>query len=204
MIRFECTNCGKKFKSPEELAGRSVSCSACGTKLTIPSPAPAPQSAENTTEEEEHSAFTFDLPKRPVFEDLVDMTAMVDIVFFLLIFFMVTSMQGLYSAISIPAPNVEAATSQVKKTIADAENDSAIVRIDRDNTIYLDVDVIKSEQELRVRLKAIRQGEKGATPLKKLTILGSGDAHTVTVVKVIDAGNDAGMDEVRLALDNES
>ena len=40
------------------------------------------------------------MPKQPVFEDLVDMTAMVDIVFFLLIFFMVTSMQGLYSAIS--------------------------------------------------------------------------------------------------------
>ena len=32
-------------------------------------------------------------------------------------------------------------------------------------------------------------------------VLGNGDAHTVTVVKVIDAGNDAGMEEVQLALD---
>ncbi len=37
-------------------------------------------------------------------EDLVDMTAMVDIVFFVLIFFMVTSMQGVFSSISLPAP----------------------------------------------------------------------------------------------------
>jgi biopolymer transport protein ExbD/DNA-directed RNA polymerase subunit RPC12/RpoP len=203
MIRFECTQCGKKFKAPADLAGRVVPCSACGMKLTIPLPASETLPAEPQEESEESDTFTFDVPKRPVFEDLVDMTAMVDIVFFLLIFFMVTSTQGLYSAIAIPPPNPESATSQVKKTVSDVENDSAVVRIDRDNTIYIDVDKITSEQELRVRLKAIRQGEKGNPPMKKLTILGSGDAHTVTVVKVIDAGNDAGM-EVQLALDNES
>jgi hypothetical protein len=37
-----------------------------------------------------------------------------------------------------------------------------------------------------------------------LMVLGNGDAHTVAIVKVIDAGNDTGMEEVQLALDDES
>jgi biopolymer transport protein ExbD len=206
MIRFSCHQCGKKFKSPDDLAGRVVSCSACRTKLTVPSPIAGfePIETENKTEDKE--AFTFDLPKRPVFEDLVDMTAMVDIVFFLLIFFMVTSMQGLYSAIAIPPPNPEKSTSKVKRTASDFENDSeyAVVRIDRDNTMWLDGDKVLSEQELRVKLRAARQGVKGAQGMKKLMILGNGDAHTVAVVKVIDAGNDSGMEEVQLALDDDT
>ena len=39
--------------------------------------------------------------RRPKHEDLIDMTAMVDIVFFLLIFFLVTSMQSIEAVISI-------------------------------------------------------------------------------------------------------
>jgi biopolymer transport protein ExbD len=206
MIRFSCPQCGKKFKAPAELAGRVVSCSACRTRLTVPFP--FSENAPAATEEhpEEHEAFSLDMPKRPVFEDLVDMTAMVDIVFFLLIFFMVTSMQGLYSAIAIPPPSAEKASSKVKRNVSDYENDAeyAVVRIDRDNTVWMDGDKIPSEQELRIRLRAARQGVKGAPPMKKLMVLGNGDAHTAAIVKVIDAGNDAGMDEVQLALDEES
>jgi biopolymer transport protein ExbD len=203
MIRFKCHQCGKKFKAPEELAGRHISCSACGTQLTIPMPAEI-LAEPPQKKEEKHEAFEFDMPKRPVYEDLVDMTAMVDIVFFLLIFFMITSMQGLYSAIGIPAPSAEKTTSQAKRTATDYENDSeyAVVRIDRDNMIWLDGDKIPSEQELSTKLRAARQGGKNGPGLKKLMILGNGDCNTVTVVKVIDAGNDAGMEEVQLAIDD--
>ena len=44
------------------------------------------------------------MPSTGKHEDLIDMTAMVDIVFFLLIFFLVTSMQSLESVINLPAP----------------------------------------------------------------------------------------------------
>lgn len=204
MIRFSCHQCGKKFKAPDDLAGRVVSCSDCRTKLTVPTPFAEAAAAENKNKKEDKEAFTFDMPKRPVFEDLVDMTAMVDIVFFLLIFFMVTSMQGLYSAIGIPPPNPEKASSKVKRNVSDYENDSeyVVVRIDRDNTMYIEGDKIPNEQELHIKLRNARQGVKGAPPMKKLMVLGNGDAHTVTVVKVIDAGNDAGMEEVQLALDD--
>ncbi len=42
--------------------------------------------------------------KKPLYENLVDMTAMVNIVFFVLIFFMVTSMQKTFTAIEMPSP----------------------------------------------------------------------------------------------------
>jgi biopolymer transport protein ExbD len=204
MIRFSCDQCGKKFKAPDELAGRVVTCSGCRARLTVPEPLVevAVVEAEATEEKGEEEAFNF--PKRPVFEDLVDMTAMVDIVFFLLIFFMVTSMQGLYSAIGIPPPNPEKASSKVKRDVSDFENDSVVVRVDRDDSMWIENDKIPSEQELRIRLRNARQGVKGAQPVKKLLVLGNGDAHTVAVVKVIDSGNDAGMEEVQLALDNDS
>ncbi len=118
MIRFSCPQCGKKFKAPAELAGRVVSCSACRMRLTVPFPFSENVSAATAEHPEEHEAFAFELPKRPVFEDLVDMTAMVDIVFFLLIFFMVTSMQGLYSAIAIPPPRSECCANVDKRSWA--------------------------------------------------------------------------------------
>jgi hypothetical protein len=70
--------------------------------------------------------------------------------------------------------------------------------------MWIENDKIPSEQELRIRLRNARQGVKGAAPVKKVLVLGNGDAHTVAIVKVIDSGNDAGMEEVQLALDNDS
>ena len=37
-----------------------------------------------------------------------------------------------------------------------------------------------------------------------MLVLGSGDAEHGTVVMVLDAGNDAGMEEVQLAVDEDS
>jgi len=36
MIEFNCPNCGKRFRVPPELAGRSAKCKACGTLMTVP------------------------------------------------------------------------------------------------------------------------------------------------------------------------
>jgi biopolymer transport protein ExbD len=146
--------------------------------------------------------FTLTVSKRPVFEDLVDMTAMVDIVFFLLIFFMVTAMQGVYSSIALPAPNPQKAAAQGRRAVADFEKDSdyVVVRIDRDNVVWLEGAEVPSEQDLRIQLRAARQGS--AAP-NKMLVLGSAEAKHGTVVMVLDAGNDVGMDEVQLAVDEE-
>jgi biopolymer transport protein ExbD len=206
MIRFNCPQCGKKFKAPAEMAGRVISCGQCRTNVTVPAALAEPPPPKDRVQTEDQEVSAFHVPKKPVFEDLVDMTAMVDIVFFLLIFFMVTSLLGLYSAISVPPPSAEKSTAKVKKTAADYDNDQeyVVVRVDRDNGMWMDGDKVMSEQELRVKLRTARQGVKGAPGMKKLMVLGNGDCHTVAIVKVIDAGNDSGMEEVQLALDDES
>jgi ubiquitin-protein ligase len=40
MIEFNCPNCGKRFRVPPELAGRSAKCKACGEPFTVPAAAP--------------------------------------------------------------------------------------------------------------------------------------------------------------------
>ena len=60
-------------------------------------------------------------------EDLVDMTAMVDIVFFVLIFFMVTSMEGVYSSIKMPSPDPQKTASSGRRSVTDFESDKEYV-----------------------------------------------------------------------------
>ncbi|MDB5321603.1 MAG: hypothetical protein JWN40_3234 [Phycisphaerales bacterium] len=36
MIEFNCPNCGKRFKVPDELAGRAAKCKACAALLRVP------------------------------------------------------------------------------------------------------------------------------------------------------------------------
>jgi len=142
-------------------------------------------------------------PKRMAVEDLVDMTAMVDIVFFVLIFFMVTSMEGVYSSIDMPSPDPQKVAASGKRSVSEFESDKeyVIVRIDRDNTIWLNDTEIPSEQELLVRLREIRQS--GSAP-NRMLVLGNSECKHGTVVEVLDAGSDVGMEEVQLAVDDES
>ena len=141
--------------------------------------------------------------KKMAVEDLVDMTAMVDIVFFVLIFFMVTSMEGVYSSIRMPAPDRQKAASVGRRSVSDFESDKqyVIVRIDRDSTVWLNDTEIPSEQELLVRLREARRSDQAAN---RMLVVGNSEAKHGTVVMVLDAGSEAGMEEVQLAVDDES
>jgi biopolymer transport protein ExbD len=136
-------------------------------------------------------------------EDLVDMTAMVDIVFFVLIFFMVTSMEGVYSSIKMPSPDPQKVASSGRKSVAEFESDKeyVIVRIDRDNVVWLNDSEISGEQELLIRLRETRRSGSG---VNRMLVLGNSEAKSGKVVEVLDAGSDVGMDEVQLAIDDES
>lgn len=204
-IVFHCPTCNRKLRAPDDWVGRVAACPTCGTRIPVVQPqsdAPRPPPSQERPARGKRPAKPFQVPAFDFskFEDLVDMTAMVDIVFFLLIFFMVTSMQGVASSIGLPPPDPQKVSTQGRRTVADFERDGAyvIVRIDRDNAVWLEGTEIPSEQELRVRLREARQGLGS-----KLLVLGSPDALHGTAVMVLDAGNDAGMDEVRLALSDE-
>jgi ubiquitin-protein ligase len=41
MIEFNCPNCRKRFKVPDELAGRAAKCKACAALLRVPAATPA-------------------------------------------------------------------------------------------------------------------------------------------------------------------
>jgi biopolymer transport protein ExbD len=134
-------------------------------------------------------------------EDLVDMTAMVDIVFFVLIFFMVASMQETFTTIEMPTPEQKNASSSGRLQSKPQDNPEFLtVRIDRDSIIWLDETEIRTEPELRSRLRAARQ----TGPASKLLVLGNGEAKHGIVVRVLDAGAEAGMLELQLAIDDES
>lgn len=205
-IRFACPKCGKQYRVPETSGGRTAACSGCGAKLTVPAPLLKPAAETTETAEDEtpepaaHAPLQY-TEKKMMSQDLVDMTAMVDIVFFLLIFFLVTSMGGVASTISLPQPNPQKPGAQARRTVADYETDYLIVRIDRDSAIWFEGDEISSEQELRVRLKNARQS---AGAPNKMLVLGSGDAYHGTVVMVLDAGYGAGLEDVRLAVKDDT
>lgn len=117
------------------------------------------------------------------------MTAMVDIVFFLLIFFIVTSMHSLQSSIALPTPEAQAELG--KRRAAQANDDEhVLVEIEADDTVTVDGDEVPTRQELIARLKA---AEKDS-----LLVLASGDAHHGTVVMALDVGSDARMEQIRL------
>jgi biopolymer transport protein ExbD len=206
-IRFHCPQCGKTLKVPGEMAGKQGLCPRCSLRLTIPlasSPRDSTGSSPSLPDARPKPAGRGLRPahKMPSFEDLVDMTAMVDIVFFLLIFFMVTSMQGIFSSIAVSSPESQRVSARGTRSIADFENDTdfAVIRIDGDDTIWIEADEVPSEQELRTRLRELHQGTRA---INKLLVVGHPEAHQEAVVMVLDAANHIGIEELRMAVNED-
>jgi biopolymer transport protein ExbD len=195
-IKFRCTKCGKQLSAPPSAAGQRRKCPNCGTKVVVPKTSPA--ATEHTEPATDNPLLLFP-PRGDDYGNLIDMTAMVDIVFFLLIFFLVTSMQALEAVINLPTPQAsEGAASQVQ-AVPDYANDPeyVVVTIDADNAVYVEDDEAMSEQDLRAKLRAAlrEDGREG------MLIKGAGDATHGKFVMVLDAGADAGVKELLFSVD---
>src|SRR5688572_726893 len=102
MIEFDCPTCRKRLRLADEHGGRKVKCPKCATLLVVPmSVAELLSPSSPPHEPVDHGG-----DEGPLFpaahkeeEEMIDMTAMVDIVFFLLIFFLVTSLHSLQASI---------------------------------------------------------------------------------------------------------
>jgi len=137
----------------------------------------------------------------------LDMTPMVDITFLLLIFFMVTAAFSLQKSLEMPTPDQQEKTAQVQTLEELEENDDyVIVRIESDDTIFVNESEAPSEQELLVKLREAREPLPGTDSLgaSSLLVLADGDCRHETVVRVLDAGNAVGMENVRLATADEA
>jgi biopolymer transport protein ExbD len=125
------------------------------------------------------------------------MTAMVDIVFFLLIFFLVTSLQALEAVMNMPTPQAGEAGVTTGKSVADLENDPNFitVRIEDDNSIWVENTQVFNDQELALKLRAARL-ESDAP--RSLLVIGDADASHGTAVRVFDAGAAANVSGISL------
>lgn len=140
-------------------------------------------------------------------EELIDMTAMVDIVFFLLIFFLVTSMGGVGSAIPMPAPNAQegvGASASVAEPNSleqfEDNDDYIVVNIDKDDRIEVDGGQMEGIPELVSKLKELLSAPPNPN---KMLVVGDGDATHGMMVEVLDAGHDAGIELVRISIDSQ-
>jgi biopolymer transport protein ExbD len=202
-IRYSCPNCDRSLTIPDELAGKRRKCPNCGAKFTVPLPdgtlptAAAPAAAKPKVAETAPATDHPLLLMRPVeahAENLVDMTAMVDIVFFLLIFFLVTSLQSLESVINLPSPQAQNGPAGVQ-TATDVTNDPKyiVVTIDEDDSVWVGDEQVFGESNLRAKLKAARKSDSSKSGM---LVVGDAEASHGTLVMVLDAGADAGMQDL--------
>jgi len=142
-------------------------------------------------------------PRHPHPEDLIDMTAMVDIVFFLLIFFLVTSLASLESVMNMPTPQSSEAGSSTGRSVTELENDPnyITVRIEDDDSIWVEDTQVFSDQEMAVRLRAARQASDRP---RTLLVLGDADASHGAAVRVFDVGSGAGVNGISLVVQEKS
>jgi biopolymer transport protein ExbD len=205
-LRIKCKLCGKTLTVPEKSVGRKLKCPYCRSEVTAPTAdevanlgatsAAIPTSGEQEEPPTDNPMLLFTTAEEH--GDLIDMTAMVDIVFFLLIFFMVTSMAPLEAVMNIPTPESEQASSNVQ-AVPDYANDPSyvVVTIDADDAVYVEDEEAMSEQDLRAKLRAAMREEER----EGMLIKGAGDATHGKFVMVLDAGADAGIKEILFSVD---
>ena len=207
-IKFSCPGCDKPLTIPDELAGKRRKCPKCGTKFTVPlADGTIPEGARPPTIRDPKKAGAAEAelatdhplllmrPMRAHDENLVDMTAMVDIVFFLLIFFLVTSLQSVESVINLPSPQAADSGAGSVRTATDVTNDPKylVVTIDEDDTVWVGDEKVFGEQALRAKLREAKKADKEKSGM---LVVGDADASHGTLVMVLDAGADAGMQDL--------
>jgi biopolymer transport protein ExbD len=203
-ITFYCPVCNKKLSAQQTSAGQQRTCPRCRNKIVIPAESQAarkkPGAAEIEGGPEDHARLLIRSGGKHD-HDLIDMTAMVDIVFFLLIFFMVTSLQALQAVIGLPTPQSSAAAASAQ-TVADVANDPSFVhvRIEEDDTVWVEDEQTFGPQDLRVKLR--QQGDKDFQP-SGMMLVGHPEASHGTLVMVFDAAADAGLTDLRFSVSED-
>jgi len=197
-----CGHCGIEIATADSLRDQGIICPKCGQLVSGPddySNDPPRTASEETTDAEE-AALSFERLESP--EDVMDMTPMVDVVFQLLIFFMMTAAFSLQKSLELPPSSPQDPTAQsMTLDELDNESDFVIVRIDHEDNMTVDGEDAPSEQELLSKLREAKGGIRrgGQAARTGLLVLADPDCHHETVVMVLDAGNAVGMERVRLS-----
>lgn len=199
-MRLQCPKCGTELFVDDDDSGAIVTCTGCRSKLRAPATVSMGDSADDEEDSGEEAPLTIGGGGDEKYQDLVDMTAMVDIVFFLLIFFMITTASGILSCIAMPPPKQDGAATAPRRTAADLDQDTecVTVRIDNQNRIFIEDIEFPTEADLRERLRGAR-----ALQAKKLLVKAHGDAFNGTFVMVQDLGQELEFEEFMLSVAKE-
>ena len=116
---------------------------------------------------------------------------MLDVVFIMLIFFIVTSSFIKESGIEVNRPQADSASSQDKGNI--------LIAVTADGQVWLDKQVV-DVRSVRAHVQRMRQEQ----PEGVVVVQADQDARTGLVVQVMDQARLAGVDDVVLAASTES
>lgn len=144
-------------------------------------------------EDEEAAEFTFTRGGAETVEEL-DLAAMVDVAFQLVLFFLVTASTIVFKALEVPKPNPEqtkgAAVQGSGRTLDDLQKDYILVEIDPDGGVKIDRAGGPNDFEgLTAKLRELRQAD-GRTAM--LLTADSATLHKYAVM-AYDAANEIGL-----------
>jgi biopolymer transport protein ExbD len=150
---------------------------------------------EYDPQEEDEAAASFTLSRSaPERVEELDLAAMVDVAFQLVLFFLVTATTVLYKTLEVPTPNPESPPGAVNqgqgRTLDDLQRDYILVEIDTQGAVKVDHEAAPSDMRaLAERLRTARQST-GRTAM-----LLSADAATMhrNAVTAYDAANEIGL-----------
>ena len=123
-------------------------------------------------------------------EAQIDLTPMLDVVFIMLIFFIVTASFIKEAGIEVNRP--EASTSQPKKNV------NILIAISATNEIWMD--------QRRIDVRAVRANIErlhAENPKGAVVIQADNESNTETVAAVLDASREAGVFDVSLATEDK-
>lgn len=165
-----------------------------------PPPLTEESSSESATEKTKFA------PRKRGTDGEIDMTPMVDVVFNLLIFFMVTATFVQQRSLEHPKPEQSDQPSTQVMNIED-NPDVITVLVDENNTFLVStVDFEKEcagEHELLAQLREAQDSSRGKPP-SKLLVKAHVDALHEYVVMALDAGTAAGIEEVQIVTVEEN
>ena len=139
------------------------------------------------------------MPRRPEHKDLIDMTAMVDIVFFLLDLLprhVDAIDRGRHQLARAAGARQRADSVQAVPDLVERFRPRCSCTIDDDDAIWVEDEEALSEQDLRSKLRAAHQKDDRT----KMLIKCAPESTHGTFVSVLDAGADAGMTEIQFSV----
>ncbi|RMH50198.1 MAG: biopolymer transporter ExbD [Zetaproteobacteria bacterium] len=118
----------------------------------------------------------------------VDLTPLIDVVFLMLIFFMVSTSFDATTALKLDLPTSHA------RADADGKHHPLVVAVRADGTIFVDGKTV-ADRDLRARLLAASGGD----PERKVLLRADSDARHKRVVLVLDTLQQLGLNRIGIA-----